>query len=65
MACFDIPEHWSAEQALAIYEFLAQLQDRIWEYYEVPLLEIIQREIAGDLYNLHNEPVDFDDNLPF
>ncbi len=62
MAFFDIPEHWSAEQALAVYEFLAQLQDRIWDRYEAPLVETIQREIAGDR---HNETVDFDDDLPF
>ncbi len=62
MAIFDIPEHWSTEQALAVYEFLTQLQDRIWEYYEVPLVETIRREIAADL---HNEPADFNDDLPF
>ncbi len=62
MAFFDIPEHWSTEQALAIYEFLAQLQERIWDHYEVPLVETIQREIAG---GLHNEPNDFNDDLPF
>ncbi len=62
MAFFDIPEHWSTEQAQAVHEFLVQLQERIWDYYEVPLVEAIQREIAGDL---HIEPVDFNDDIPF
>ncbi len=62
MAFFDIPEHWSTEQALAIYEFIAQLQDQIWEYYEDPLVEAIRRDIADDL---HNEPVDLNDEIPF
>jgi len=62
MAFFDIPEHWSTEQALAIYELLAQLQERIWDYYEIPLREAIRREIEGDL---PNEPVEFNDDLDF
>ncbi len=65
MALFDIPEHWSAEQSLAVYEVLAQLQNRILEYYEVPPGETLQLEIAGDLRDPHNESVDFDDDLPF
>ena len=65
MAFFDIPEHWSNEQALAVYEFLSQLQDRIWEYYEVPLVETIRRDIAGDLPDEPVDSSDFNDDLSF
>jgi hypothetical protein len=65
MAFFDIPEHWSNEQALAVYEFLAQLQDRIWEYYEVRLVETLRREIAGDRHDKPVDSSDFNDDLPF
>ena len=65
MAFFDIPEHWSNEQALAVYEFLSQLQDRIWEYYELRLVETLRREIDSDLPDEPVEFSDFNDDLPF
>ncbi len=65
MAFFDIPEHWSNEQALAVYELLSQLQDRIWEYYEVRLVETLRGEIDGNLHDESVEASDFNDDLPF
>lgn len=65
MAVFDIPKHWSPEQALIVYEFLSQLQDGIWEYYEVPLVETYRRDITGDLQQEPADSSDFNDDLPF
>lgn len=65
MAFFDIPEHWSNEQALAVYEFLSQLQDRIWEYYEIRLVDTLRSEIDGNLPDQPVEASDFNDDLPF
>ena len=31
----DIPDYWSPDQALAIYELLADLQERIWDKYDL------------------------------
>ena len=38
MSFNDIPDYWSPQQALAIYEFLGDLQQRIWDRYELQCL---------------------------
>ena len=60
----DIPNHWTPRQAMAVYEFLADLQQQIWDRYEKPLVEIIIADLD------YQQPVetdhsDFDDNIPF
>jgi hypothetical protein len=44
-----IPEHWSSEQALAVFDFLADLTDAIWIRHETALVEHCIRQI-------HSEP---------
>lgn len=29
----DLPEHWSPEQALAVFEFIELLRDQLWASY--------------------------------
>jgi hypothetical protein len=59
-----IPDYWSADQALAIYEFLDDLQQRIWQHYELQLVELLCDDLdvpdtsQMDLFELN-------DNLPF
>ena len=36
-----IPSHWSPEQALAVYEFLHQLTDQLWQHYQPSLCELL------------------------
>ena len=61
---FNIPNHWSPRQALAVYDFLIDLQQEIWDRYERPLVDLIiadmeyQRAIESDLD-------DFEDEIPF
>ena len=60
----DIPDYWSPEQALAIHEFLGDLQQRIWDRYELQLLELLRPDLDDgdddqlDLFQL-------DDEIPF
>ncbi len=59
-----IPEHWSPEQALAVWECLTDLAECIWNRYEVPLLELIR----PDLESPDTSPLDLlepDDDIPF
>ncbi|MBT6275811.1 MAG: hypothetical protein HOI95_16960 [Chromatiales bacterium] len=44
-----IPGHWSPEQALAVFDFLADLTDAIWIRHETALVEHCIRQI-------HSEP---------
>ena len=40
----QIPQHWSAEQALAVWELLDELTTRVWNRYELPLIELIRAD---------------------
>jgi hypothetical protein len=60
----DIPDDWSAEQALAIYEFLSDLEQRIWDRYELQLYELLR----PDLEEVDTDQLDlfeFNDEIPF
>lgn len=64
MSAIQIPAHWSADQALAVFDFLNELSQTIWEHYESQLLELIRPELDG------NDPsqlnlFDPDDTIPF
>jgi hypothetical protein len=60
----DIPDYWSPQQALAIYELLGDLQERIWDRYELQLLELLRPDLEEED---DNQPDLFDpnDEIPF
>jgi hypothetical protein len=64
MSLNDIPDDWSAEQALAVYEFLSDLEQRIWDRYELQLYELLR----PDLEEVDTDQLDlfeFNDEIPF
>ncbi len=61
---FEPPQHWSPEQALAVWECLEDLAWLIWTRYEGQLIALIQRDLHhGDTAQL--ELFDPDDDIPF
>ena len=60
----DIPDYWSPQQALAIYELLGDLQLRVWDRYELQLLELLRPDLEGED---DDQPDLFDpnDQIPF
>ena len=44
----EIPQEWSTDQALAVWEFLDELTRRVWERYEIQLVERFQAELEDD-----------------
>ncbi len=64
VSTLQVPQHWSPEQALAVYDFLNELAQCIWDRYELQLLELIRPDLDErdtsqlDLF----EP---NDNIPF
>ena len=59
-----IPDDWSAEQALAVYELLTELKQLIWDRYELQLYEILRPdrdERDTDQLDLF----EFNDEIPF
>ena len=48
MKPFVIPDYWTAEQALAVYDFIDAIRDEIWSRYEIQLIDIIKAEHSAD-----------------
>jgi len=59
-----LPDYWTPAEALAVYEFLNDLADAIWNRYEVVLIEQLRSERdCGD--TPQPDLFDFDDPIPF
>jgi hypothetical protein len=41
---FAIPAHWSPEQALAVFELLDDLRDKIWAHYGLRLQKLLAEQ---------------------
>lgn len=61
---FHIPQHWSPEQALAVWEFLQELSSFIWDQYERQFLNLIQPDLYPEPPD-ELDPLDPDDEIPF
>ena len=59
-----LPDHWTPEQALAVYELLKDLADTIWDRYELVLIEQLRGELEQD-DSVQPDLFDFDDPLNF
>jgi hypothetical protein len=44
MTAPTIPDHWSPQEALAVYEFIDEIRDAIWNRYQLPLIELMREE---------------------
>ncbi len=64
MSTLQIPQHWSPEQALAVWELLDEIVRLVWDRYELQLLELIRPELYGDDSN-QLDLFDPDDTIPF
>ena len=42
-ASIELPTHWSAKQACAVFEILDELRERVWEHYG-PKIQKAMRE---------------------
>jgi len=60
----DIPDYWSPQQALAIYELLGDLQQRIWDRYELQLLELLRPDLEQEDDD-QPDLFDLNDDIPF
>ncbi len=59
-----LPDHWTPEQALAVYELFKDLADTIWDRYELVLIEQLRSDLdPHDSAQL--DLFDFDDPLNF
>jgi hypothetical protein len=61
----EIPEYWTPEQALAVWELLNEIADRIWARYEMPLVEMIRADLEHEDQDNQPDLFDPDDSIPF
>jgi hypothetical protein len=61
---FAIPAYWTPEQALAIFEFLDDLRDAVWNHYRMQIFEESRQQCAPTTTD-HSNDVSDDLNDPF
>ncbi len=64
MIPFDIPDDWSPEQALAVYELLDALRERVWDRYQLQLIELLAPD-ADQVDTSQLDLFDLNDEIPF
>ena len=63
-SAFSLPNDWSPAQALAVWELLQELADRVWDRYDQQLLTLIREErCPADPHQ--PDLFDPDDPIPF
>ena len=40
----SIPDDWTPEQALAVYDFIDELREAIWTRYQLQLIELMRED---------------------
>ena len=60
----QLPDHWTPDQALAVYEFLTELADALWNRYQIPLIQLLAPELDQN-NDSQLDLFDFDDPIPF
>ena len=45
---FAIPTYWSPEEALAVFELLDDLRDKIWAHYGLHLQQLLAQQTANN-----------------
>ena len=48
---FLIDSDWTPEQALAVVELLDDIRDRIFEHYQLPIMELMREERGIDPFD--------------
>ena len=66
MPPFEIPDHWSAQEALAVYELLNDIAAQIWERYDHQIIELLRPELdRDDDEHEQLDLFDFNDDIPY
>lgn len=57
----EIPDHWTPETALAVFELINDLRDQIWSRYAIDIQDALRRQLLpGDTdANAPTPPQDF------
>ena len=62
----NIPDNWSAQQALAIFDFLETLRQKVWLEYQEEIISLVRAETDRNEQGMESrESIDFDDDIDF
>ena len=59
-----LPAHWSPEQAVAVFEILDELRERIWARYGLQIQQVLRDERSAAVPAAHDIDIDEAD-VPF
>ena len=59
MPSMKIPEHWTANEALTIFEFIDELRDQIWNAYGPEIQAQMQADQTSDRQQCSDDDLDF------
>lgn len=62
MPAITLPEHWTAREALVVYEFLAEIQECLWCQHGAELMEAYRIECGADDTPTSSAERDFEDD---
>ena len=63
---FLIDSDWTPEQALAVVELLDDIRDRIFEHYQLPIMELMREERGIDPFDdLDGTDIRLENGQPF
>ena len=62
MSPLSIPQHWSPEQALAVWELFDEIAHQIWDRYELAITELID---PGTEETMPQTDLFDDEDIPF
>ncbi len=60
----ELPDDWTPQQALAVFELLNELTDTLWNRYSIAITELLAGELCQDDTS-QLDLFDFDDSLHF
>ncbi len=61
-----VPDNWSDEQALTIFDFLDKLRDKVWFEYQEGIIRQLRIETEGTEREIEiSESLEFDDDIDF
>jgi len=59
-----LPEHWSPEQALAVFEIVDELRERLWHRYGGQIQQAMREQRSSDTPTAQLD-IDYGDAPPF
>ena len=59
-----LPEHWSPEQALAVFEIVDELRERLWHRYGGQIQQAMREQRSSDTPTAQLD-IDYGDASPF